>query len=106
MAEVTRRSYQSISISARNWWDLRRRFRQSIPEKVDADFLQSALGVDERRAKDLISQLLALGMIEESGAPSDLAIQWRDDGGYPAACRRTAAPLSPSPPRRIASTGA
>jgi Family of unknown function (DUF5343) len=88
MAEVTGRSDLTISIPARNWWDLRRRFRQSMPEKVDADFLQSALGVGEQHAKNLLSQLLTLGMIDRSGAPSDLAIQWRDDAGYPTACRR------------------
>lgn len=88
LAEVTKRRYPSITISARSWWDLRRRFRQSIPGRVDADFLQSALGVGERRAKNVIAQLKALGMIDETGVPSDLAIQWRDNAGYTAACRR------------------
>jgi hypothetical protein len=88
MAEVTRRSYPRVSISAKNWWDLRRRFRQSVPDKVDMAFLHSALGVSARQARSLISQLRALGMIDRSGAPSELAIQWLGDAGYPDACRQ------------------
>jgi Family of unknown function (DUF5343) len=86
MAEVTRRSDPRVSISTKNWWDLRRRFRQSVPDKVDVDFLHSALGLSGRRARILISQLRAVGMIDGSGAPSELAIQWLGDAGYPDAC--------------------
>ena len=104
MADVTRRSYPSIS--AKHWWDLRRQLRQSIPETLDADFLRTALGVGEKHAKNMIRQLLGVGLIDQSGAPTELANQWRDDAGYPVACRRILQQIYPhalldaSPPPR------
>ena len=104
MADVTRRSYPSIS--AKDWWGLRGRVRQSIPETLDADFLRTALGVGEKHAENMIRQLLGVGLIDQSGAPTELANQWRDDAGYPVACRRILQQIYPhalldaSPPPR------
>src|SRR5262245_22192765 len=86
-AEVTRRDYLRITVSAKHWWGLRRQWRQSLPDRVDAGSLQSSLGVSKRHARSLVSQLRVLGLIDESGPPSELAIQWLGDAGYPRACR-------------------
>lgn len=82
--EEKRRSFPSIPNS--NWWDLRNRFKQSVPAKVDPDYIQAVLGVGEGHAKNLIPQLTALGLIGEDGKPTELAMDWRDDGTYADAC--------------------
>lgn len=82
--EEKRRSFPSIP--SRNWWDLRARFKQSIPGKVDADYIQAVLSVGLGHAKNLIPQLVTVGLIGEDGKPTDLAMDWRDDTTYPAAC--------------------
>jgi Family of unknown function (DUF5343) len=84
MVDEGRRSYPGVP--AKNWWDLRRRFQQAVPGKVDPDYLQSVLGIGEGAAKNLIPQLTAVGLIDEGSKPTDLAMDWRDDGSYPAAC--------------------
>lgn len=74
-------------IPATVWWQLRRRFHQSVPKQVGASYLQTVLGVQEGHAKNLIPQLEAIGLIGENGAPTALANQWRTDEGYAKACR-------------------
>ncbi len=32
-------------LPAKNWWTLRDQFKKTMPSKVDADYLQSVLGV-------------------------------------------------------------
>jgi hypothetical protein len=86
MADEARRSYPGIP--AKNWWDLRRRFQQAVPGKVDADYLQAVLGIGEGAAKNLVPQLVAVGLVGDGGKPTELAMDWRDDGTYPAACQQ------------------
>jgi uncharacterized protein DUF5343 len=81
-----RKSYPSIPM--KTWWDLRRRFRTSPPGKVDADYLQSVLGVQEGQAKNLVSPLTSVGLIDDAGKLTDLAIDWRDDATYAQACQK------------------
>ena len=80
MAQEKRRTFPSIP--GQNWFDLRRRFQQAVPGQVDADYLQSVLGIGEGHAKNLIPQLRAVGLINDGGQPTDLAMDWRDDGQY------------------------
>jgi hypothetical protein len=79
-AEKTSKSYPGIP--TRNWWDLRTRFKQAVPSKVDPDYLQAVLGVGEGHAKNLIPQLKAVGLIDQAGKPTELAHEWRDDAAY------------------------
>jgi hypothetical protein len=39
-------------------------------------------------AKNLIPQLVTVGLIGEDGKPTELAMDWRDDTTYPAACQK------------------
>jgi hypothetical protein len=80
MVDVERRSYPSVP--TRNWWDLRARFKQAVPNRVDADYLQAVLGVGEGHARNMVPQLKAVGLIDDSGTPTDLAHDWRDDKSY------------------------
>jgi hypothetical protein len=80
MADEERKSYPGIP--TRNWWDLRARFKQAVPGKVDPDYLQAVLGVGEGHARNLIPQLKAVGLIDDGGRPTELAHDWRDDKSY------------------------
>jgi hypothetical protein len=87
MAEDSKKSFPKIP--AKNWWDLRRRFKQSPPKSVDADFLQSVLGLGSAgAAANLIPPLRVLGLIDESGKLTGLANDWRSDESYAEACNK------------------
>ena len=92
--ETKKRSYPSIP--GANWFDLRKRFQQSLPTRVDADYLQSVLTVGEGHARNLIPQIRSVGLIDAAGAPTDLAMDWRDDDQYASACARIAEAAYPS----------
>jgi len=59
-----------------------------VPKTVDADYLQSVLGVEKGAAGNLLSPLKAVGLIDENGALTDLAQDWRADDLYPSVCNR------------------
>jgi hypothetical protein len=80
-----KRSYPKIP--AKNWWDLRRRLAQSFPKKVDADYLQSVLGLSSKAsAQNLIAPLRTLGLIDDDLRPTDRANEWRSDDAYAKVC--------------------
>lgn len=79
------------------WVELRNRFRKSMPKQVNADYLQSILGISTKAAQNLLPQLKAVGLIsDDNGAPTDLANDFRDDQGYAAACDRILARVYPA----------
>jgi hypothetical protein len=83
-------------IPATAWWRLRRRFHQSVPKQVTANYLQTVLDVQAGHANNLVPQLEAVGLIDESGTPTALANQWRTDDGYPKACKAIIDAVYPS----------
>ena len=83
--ETKRRSYPRLP--AKNWWALRERFRQSVPRQVDADYLQSVLGLSSTAsAGNLIGPLRTLGLIDDDGFPTQRAQDWRLDDSYAGVC--------------------
>ena len=84
------------SLPVRTWWDLRNRFQQSPPSKVDSDYLQSVLGVQEGHASNLMGPLTALGLIDEAGKPTDVAEDWRHDETYAQACKKIVEAVYPT----------
>jgi len=92
--EDEKRSYPKIP--AKNWWDLRRRLTQAFPKKIDADYLQSVLGLSSKAsAQNLIAPLRAMGLIDDQGRPSDRANAWRSDDGYSQSCHEILNELYP-----------
>jgi uncharacterized protein DUF5343 len=65
-----------------NWWALRRRFQQTMPREIDASYLATVLNIGEAAAGNLVGPLRSLGLIDEDGRPTDLALAWRDDEQY------------------------
>jgi hypothetical protein len=83
-------------LPAKNWWTLRDRFRQSMPGKVDADYLQSVLGLtSSASASNLTGPLRTLGLVDDKGSPTDRALDWRDDAHYKDACASIASEVYP-----------
>ncbi len=87
MAEQNRRQPYPY-VPERNWWDLRKRFKQSPPSQVTASYLQSVLNLKEPSAKQLLAPLRLIGLIDENGRPTELAHDWRSDEHYSAVCQR------------------
>jgi hypothetical protein len=81
-----RRGYPYMSPPV--WLEIRNRFRKSMPKQVNADYLQSILGISTKAARNLVPQLKAVGLIDENLAPTDLANDFRDDQGYAGACEQ------------------
>ncbi|MCL5107374.1 MAG: DUF5343 domain-containing protein [Chloroflexi bacterium] len=76
-------------IPTKNWWDLRRRFMNRPPSKIDAEYLQALLGVEnERSAGNIIGPLKTVGLIDDDGKPTDIAFDWASNEHYKDACQR------------------
>lgn len=75
------------SIPAKNWWDLRQRFKSSPPRDVTAAYLSDVLTLQERAAANLIPSLRTVGLIDDKGKPTERAGRWRDDEHYPEVTR-------------------
>lgn len=83
--EPDRRTYPRFP--TKNWWALRARFQQSVPREVDADYLQSVLGLaSPRGAANLLAPLRSLGLIDADGRPGERANAWRLDESYKQVC--------------------
>jgi hypothetical protein len=84
-------------IPAKNWWELRRKFSQSLPKVANEDYLQSVLGLSSSRsAANLIAPLKAIGLIDDEYRPTDRAIDWRSDEHYAEVCMKILDEVYPS----------
>jgi hypothetical protein len=67
---------------------VREAFRRALPNKVTATWIMT--NVDgyrtEPSARSLMAYLRQFGLIDENGAPTDVAKQWRLDETYSASC--------------------
>lgn len=78
------RSYPKIPEG--NWWAIRSQFKKTIPSTVTPTYLSSLLLLGDGAAKNLIPVLKQLRIIDEVGAPTDVAKLWRMDNTYKAVC--------------------
>lgn len=74
-------------LPAANWWTLRSRFQRALPGRVDAQYIETVLGIQEKSARNIPPVLKALGLIDDDSKTTPLANEWRTDEGYPAACK-------------------
>ena len=78
-------SYPMLSVS--NWWNIRKKFKQTIPGTVTASYLSSVLNMQERSAtNNIMPYLRQIGIIDAEGKTGERAKLWRDDIDYPRAC--------------------
>lgn len=86
MAEQ-RKSFPMLPVG--HWWNLRRKFKQSIPGVVTDTYLATVLEMSKESARaNVLPFLKVMGILDEEGKPNDLAKLWRDDSNYSEACRR------------------
>jgi hypothetical protein len=71
-------------IPAKTWWQLRDKFKQTLPGKVTPAYLKSLLGLgSEKSAANYLRALKQLGLTDDDGAPTPRANEWRNDSKYP-----------------------
>ena len=68
------------------WWSLRQHFSRALPKVVSEIYLATVLSLKESPARNVLRNLKLLGLVDEDNRPTDLAIRWRDDEQYAAAC--------------------
>lgn len=76
------------SISEKNWWTIRDKFKSSLPATVSATYIKTLLTLssEDSAKSNVIVPLKRLGLIDENNKPTDLAIDWRLDDKYKTAC--------------------
>ena len=85
---VENRKVTFPSISERNWWNIRKRFAQTLPAVVSPTYVSSVLQnmtLESARA-NVINPLRLVGLIDDERKPTELARRWRDDAQYAAVC--------------------
>lgn len=76
-------------ITAKNWWGIRKKLKSTMPKVISKSFVSAAMGIGEAAAQgNVISQMLLLGLLDENGAPTNLANEWRNDDTYASACKK------------------
>ena len=89
-----RKTYPCLPATA--WWTLRKKFHQTIPPQVTPVYLATVLDMQEKSAKaNVLPGLKVVGLIEEDGATTARASQWRDDETYPDVCSEIREELYP-----------
>ncbi len=94
MAQEKRPSFPKMAEI--NWWRLRKQFHQRVPGQVTKSYVASALKMQDQSANaNVISPMRSIGLIDETGAPTNLAFDWRDDSKYSDVCKTIITNLYP-----------
>lgn len=89
-----------------NWWTLRDQFAKTLPNAVTASYLKALLQLtSDQAARNLLSPLQRLGLIDASGKPTDRANAWRINAKYAQACQEIIADVYPPELRDLYSGG-
>ncbi|HYT46472.1 MAG TPA: DUF5343 domain-containing protein, partial [Methylomirabilota bacterium] len=73
-------------ISSNAWWALRRKLSQTPSLRITDSSLATVLSMKPISAKNLISPLRKIGLIDSEGKPTERALRWRNDSQYPQVC--------------------
>lgn len=72
-----------------HWWNLRKKFKQSIPGIVTDNYLGTILNIRPKSARgNVLPYLKDMGLIDEEGKTLELAKNWRDDEKYQQVCKK------------------
>ena len=78
-------SYPMIPES--NWWSMRNQFSKTLPSTVSVNYLKTLLALaTDQAARNILSPLKSLGILDDDGHPTDLANLWRTDSTYGKTC--------------------
>lgn len=79
-----------------NWWALRQQFKKTIPATVTVNYLKSLLGLtSDQSARNILSPLKQMKIIDESGKPLQRANDWRNDEKYSQVCKEIVLEIYP-----------
>lgn len=72
------------TISEKNWWTIREKFKSSLPSIVSTTYIKSLLSManDNSANSNVISPLKRIGLIDDENKPTALANDWRIDDKY------------------------
>jgi hypothetical protein len=85
MAEP-KKSFPMLPIA--HWWNLRKKFKQSLPGVVTGSYLATVLNMAENSANaNVLPFLKVLGIIDDDGKTTERARLWRDDHHYSEVCQ-------------------
>lgn len=88
-------SYPTIPV--KQWWKLRQKALQKMPTSFNADYIATALDMQENSAKaNVLPALIQFGFVDESEKPTDRFNSWRSDDHYPDVCAELLTELYPS----------
>lgn len=74
-------------ITTKNWWGIRKKLKSTMPKAITKSFVAAAMDIKEVSAQmNVIAPMKQLGLLDESGAPTQLANKWRNDETYALAC--------------------
>lgn len=76
------------SLSEKNWWTIRGKFKTSLPATVSANYIKTLLTLssEDSAKSNVIIPMKRLGLIDENNKPTQLANDWRLDDKYKATC--------------------
>jgi len=76
------------TISEKNWWTIREKFKASLPSVVSPNYIKTLLTLSSEASarSNVIVPLKRLGLIDDDGKPTDLANDWRLDNKYRSSC--------------------
>ncbi len=71
----------------KSWWTIRSQFKKTIPAVVNVSYLKSLLSLtSDQAAKNIMSPLRQMKIIDEEGKPLPRATDWRSDAKYSDVC--------------------
>ena len=86
----TRGKYAGLpTITTTNWFRVRERFKEKIPPIVTSERLLPHLALKDAHSINcnVIVPLKQMGILDDLGAPTDLARRWRIDSEYSDVCK-------------------
>ncbi|WP_420394461.1 hypothetical protein [Acuticoccus sp.] len=64
------------------WWGARKLIQDRPQAKIDDRRIEIELGVQASAARQYVSELKRLGVLDEEGRPTEAAMKWRNDNSY------------------------
>lgn len=90
----TESSFPMMPVS--RWWELRERFKKTIPTDLSDSTIASILNIQERSAQNnIMPYLKKIGFINAEGKVNEIAKDWRDDVKYPEVCKKIISEIYP-----------
>jgi len=77
------------TISEKNWWTIRDKFKSSLPATISPNFIKTLLTLSSESSaiNNVLLPMKRLGLIDETNKPTQLANDWRLDEKYKVTCQ-------------------